>query len=540
MNDTAPAPSDELEALLAEGRRWFVPDCRKTIALMEELQQRAEATSRMELVLEAQLLRVHSLWALSELEAAHRILDEAEGLASRQNIAAMSPRIANLRAELHLAAAEYPLALKYWSQCLKQATALQLTALYVPACLGLGNIFVAHGQHDMALTWHEQALDFAEREQDVDNLANCLLHLCADFNKLGEFTTTLLLSESREAILRQCNHPAWLGDWYSYRGHAHHGLGQLGEAEQWLQEAYRINIQTNYRWSQSVTLLSLGQVLIAAGRLAEARCHLEQSLQLVMSFGSKPLLEQIHEKLAALFEAEGDHERALYHHRAYHTLAITEARELANTRLGNTLDRRMKEVDLRLQLLQTRHENSQLRLYSSRKSAEMALLAHQASHDALTGTLNRRMLDEQLELLLQRSLQEGSALSLLMVDLDHFKAINDSFGHAAGDQVLRLTGRMLQQSSRNNDLVARYGGEEFMMLLPGADEHTAQIVAERVRQKIQNADWASQQEGLRVTTSIGVATLQEHDDPASLQQRADKALYRAKSGGRNRVEFEHD
>ncbi|WP_028452052.1 GGDEF domain-containing protein [Chitinilyticum aquatile] len=529
-------PSIELEQLLAEGQQWFVPDCSHTISIMEQLYPRALAAGCHDLAGKALLLWAHSLWALSAGSEAHRILDLAQELADKHHQPEILARADNIRAELHLSAGEYQAALKNWGQCLRQAIPLGLRDLYVSACLGFGNVFVAHGQHAEALAWHEMALDFAETAGDHDQHANALLHICADLNKLGQFATTLQLSHKAEQIIRQSSHTAWLGDWLGYRGHAHFGLGQQEEAEYWLQQAHAINIQTNYRWSQSLTLLALGKVLLASGKMQAAREHLEQALTLISSFGSKPLLEQAHQLLAELFERQGEYGQALLHHRAYHELALAEARQLASTRLGSTLERRMKDVDIRLQLLHTRHENTVLRLNNSRRAQEVETLAHQASHDPLTGILNRRKLDQELERWVEQSQQDGRELSLLMLDLDHFKSINDRFGHAMGDEVLRLVGRMLQHSSRNDDVIARYGGEEFCVLLPGADLHTAQLVAERIRLRIQQTDWAALHAELQVTTSIGIATLTGDDDACTLQKRADTALYRAKQAGRNRVE----
>lgn len=536
----APLSSGELEHLLAEGRRWFVPDCSQTIRVMAQLHPQALAANRIDLAGEALLLWAHSLWAISERDESHRILDLADALAAKHHLTDIQARADNIRAELHLSSGEYQLALKSWAQCLRVAIPLERHSLYVSACLGIGNVFVAHGQHADALYWHEMALDFTETQDDPDQHANCLLHICADLNKLEQFGTTLQLSQKAEHIIVGSQHKAWLGDWYGYRGHAHFGLGELEEAEHWLQQAYAINIQTNYRWSQSLTLLALGKVLLARGKADAACAHLEQALELIHSFGSKPLLEQAYRQLAELYELQGHPEQALWHHRRFHELAMADARQLASIRLGNTLERRMKEVDIRLQLLHTRHENSVLKQSNSRKAQEVAVLAHQASHDPLTGILNRRKLDQELERWIEQTQRSGGDLSLLMLDLDHFKAINDRFGHAMGDEVLRLVGRMLQHSSRNDDVIARYGGEEFSILLPRVDLYTAQLVAERIRNRIEHADWASLNPALTVTTSIGIASFLEEDDSVSLQKRADDALYRAKQTGRNRVVSQND
>jgi two-component system, cell cycle response regulator len=157
--------------------------------------------------------------------------------------------------------------------------------------------------------------------------------------------------------------------------------------------------------------------------------------------------------------------------------------------------------------------------------------------DSLTLALNRRALTERLESELDRARRYSLTLSLLMVDLDHFKAVNDSFGHLAGDEALRGVARVLQREARSVDVVARYGGEEFVVILPETGEEGAVKVAERIRARVTEQP----QEGLvpmpAVTVSIGVATVlsSQLQAPEELIALADEALYRAKAQGRNRV-----
>ncbi len=164
----------------------------------------------------------------------------------------------------------------------------------------------------------------------------------------------------------------------------------------------------------------------------------------------------------------------------------------------------------------------------------VAGLELQGMTDALTAVWNRRAFDRRLREEWQRHRQDGRALGLLMVDLDFFKRINDDFGHPAGDAVLVQVAGLLQASVRRSDLVARFGGEEFAVVLPDADIASARAVAEKVRRAIEQAAWPNRP----LTASIGVASVvpaASGDGPA-LVAAADKALYRAKQTGRNRVQ----
>ncbi|MBX3187066.1 MAG: diguanylate cyclase [Labilithrix sp.] len=160
-----------------------------------------------------------------------------------------------------------------------------------------------------------------------------------------------------------------------------------------------------------------------------------------------------------------------------------------------------------------------------------------ASTDALTQLPNRRAFVENMRAELSRTSRDGASLSLLMLDVDRFKAINDTRGHAAGDAVLTELGRILPKHARDYDLVARWGGEEFVVALPSSNRMAALIVAERLRQAVANMSVADPAGGapLMATVSIGAATQVPGDSLDSLLERADRALYAAKLSGRDCV-----
>lgn len=167
-----------------------------------------------------------------------------------------------------------------------------------------------------------------------------------------------------------------------------------------------------------------------------------------------------------------------------------------------------------------------------------AALQEQASRDSLTGLLNRRAFHELASQMLRTAHRRREPAALLMIDLDHFKAINDQFGHAEGDRVLKRVGETLLATARENDIVARFGGEEFVMVLLGVDEAESMVAAERVRAAIA----AISDTQAPIQASIGVAELrpqrQKSDVAAELDKllgQADQALYAAKRTGRNRV-----
>ena len=188
---------------------------------------------------------------------------------------------------------------------------------------------------------------------------------------------------------------------------------------------------------------------------------------------------------------------------------------------------------LRVMSSRVRNDNTHLqRSFHLQREYERA-----AKTDLLTGVHNRRWMDEMFPRQIARSERSGQPLALLMVDIDRFKRLNDTYGHLIGDVVLKGTARKLTETLRPTDFLVRYGGEEFVALLPGAGESAAMTAAERLRVAVERSDFAAPEPStlLKVTVSIGIAILEQQDCVERLIERADNALYRAKAAGRNSV-----
>ncbi len=184
-----------------------------------------------------------------------------------------------------------------------------------------------------------------------------------------------------------------------------------------------------------------------------------------------------------------------------------------------------------LKTMVTRLQKTQLHVQKQNK--ELSFLA---TRDSLTGCLNRRSFSEQFEARFEQAKNEGQELACIMVDIDHFKLVNDNYGHATGDLVIKMLAEILKSNTRNEDLVGRYGGEEFCLVLPGMTADISMRLAERIRLKIKDESAKRFSAGPRVTASLGVATI--NDDPQTpdeLNHLADEALYIAKESGRNMV-----
>jgi diguanylate cyclase (GGDEF)-like protein len=167
-----------------------------------------------------------------------------------------------------------------------------------------------------------------------------------------------------------------------------------------------------------------------------------------------------------------------------------------------------------------------------------ALLA-EARTDTLTGLKNRRSFDEELCRQFAQRQRQGIVFSLLLIDLDHFKLVNDTHGHPAGDLVLQTVAQLLTKTLREMDLIYRHGGDEFAVVCPGSKLHEALTAAERIRQAMCATPVPLLRNGVSLTLSVGVAEVDGSETADGLLQRADQALYAAKHAGKNRVRL-HD
>ncbi len=191
----------------------------------------------------------------------------------------------------------------------------------------------------------------------------------------------------------------------------------------------------------------------------------------------------------------------------------------------------LEQRNTELQSIVTRLKSTQNQVQQQNKE-----LSYLAARDPLTGCLNRRSFSEQFEVLFDASRNFDSALSCIMVDLDNFKAVNDTYGHSTGDEVIKLLADILKTSCHKEDLVGRYGGEEFCLVLPGMSPDKAVTVAERIRMRMKDESMKQFKGEPCVTASLGVASMLDNpESPGNLQHKADEALYTAKESGRNRV-----
>lgn len=436
----------------------------------------------------------------------------------------------------------FELALACAQECCARARASDEPRRQVPALTALGACFERMGDPWQAERLMGDALAIArvhgtpfDRMQTLSNL--CAVTIGAYYllrGVAGESDVQAVLQRSlayaREAvqIASEAADAAFDAVIWGNLGEVLVHLGQAEEAWEWLTAALLRALEGGHQAQACRIRCTVAELHLQAGRHAQAAAALGRLLQ-ESNPGITATLVRVHHGLYRALRALGDDRGALQHFECY---AQIERRRAIN------------QLQSQSQLLVTRVEVEQARVQAERLRRE-ALAERQradefesrALRDALTGLGNRRQLDRSLPGMLDQAVRGGGPMALAMLDVDHFKGVNDRFGHALGDRVLVALAQMLREHIRSEDVAVRIGGEEFLLVLPGTGAEAALEVCERLRRQVAGHDWSALAPGFSgVTVSIGLAHAPPYERQ-SLFEQADRALYWAKGEGRNRVKL---
>ncbi len=219
------------------------------------------------------------------------------------------------------------------------------------------------------------------------------------------------------------------------------------------------------------------------------------------------------------------------------TEQITEIKKLKIDVIQSTMKIKERTDFVKEELVKANEKIRETRDKLKKIEEELDKTKEKALYDGLTKAYNRAMFDDKISKELQKSKRDKTNFFLLMIDIDYFKKINDTYGHQTGDMVLKILTQQIQKVIREIDFFARYGGEEFSLILPEIDEELAKEISERVRSKIEKTKFVYNSDHIKVTISIGMTKSLAEDSVETIIGRADKALYNAKHSGRNRVVY---
>ena len=271
----------------------------------------------------------------------------------------------------------------------------------------------------------------------------------------------------------------------------------------------------------------LAEVVRAEGDLDEATAMMDAQLDCPTIDEDPQLQIRLHQALYEMHKQRGRSAEALHHYEKLHALTLTMTTQTAGLQsqlLINTL-----EVE------QARHEAVRSQLEAEMQRIRAEELDDQAHTDPLTLLPNRRALDRELPLLMNRARDLSQPLCAAMIDFDHFKRVNDAYGHAIGDQVLTTMAEMLRAVTRESDLAVRVGGEEFLLVFGNTELEQAVLACERLLASVRDYAWGGVAVGLTCTISAGLAALQPNERVSHWLERADMALYGAKRRGRDQI-----
>jgi diguanylate cyclase len=346
-----------------------------------------------------------------------------------------------------------------------------------------------------------------------------LFHRLRDIGQSEEIERLLLDARDRareaQALERQVEDPVYEVTIAANLGEILVYLHDGGPAHATLGQALRLADERGLKAHHWRIRCSLAEWHLAAGQAAAARAD----MLALLAVPGVPMATAVRARQALwrACRALGGFEEALSH------FEIAERMERERT---------THQLRAQSRLFVTRSEHEQARSDAQHERARADAWREHAERDALTGLANRRGLERAFRELLPRARAEGQPLALAVLDIDHFKRVNDTHGHAAGDAVLVRLAQLLRENTRSSDVLARSGGEEFVLVLPGMGPEAAIELCERLRQRVARQPWPECPGLQRVTVSLGLATTPPYDG-RELQTRADRALYTAKHAGRN-------
>ncbi len=317
--------------------------------------------------------------------------------------------------------------------------------------------------------------------------------------------------------------------------------GEIGPAFELLDDAYTMATRHGHKALALTCDSQRAEILVAAGRHHQAIPILLVSLERAESLFSNRLVLDMRLQLYKAYKARGSMADALAQHEQYHALVKAQLEHRSNTQSRLLLNRleldqaRFGAERAQLEANVQRVRAERMEAHKERLEQEAVELGRNLLADALTGLGNRRQIDRGLPPLLLHAASSGITLSIAVLDIDHFKKVNDRFGHPVGDAVLKALADILRNTLRAGDMIARMGGEEFLIALVDTPSQYARETCERLRIAVEHYAWDDLAVGLQVTISIGLCTQVTSSDAGEILTRADAALYKAKHAGRNQV-----
>ena len=400
----------------------------------------------------------------------------------------------------------------------------------------LSVIYAESNDLPAALETSQQVLLLQREGGPIRGRSLALNNLAMTYLELGMGDQALEACEECLQLARENGIEAMVITALSTMGEIYLGIKDFVKAEDFLLQSLKLARENNKSPDELQCLLNLGKVYQYKQNDEAALSAFQSALLLSNTSNDRRGEFQSHQLLSEVYEKRREFESAFQHYKQFHVLKETvfnedSVKRLEGLKVIHQVETSKREAEIHyLKTIELKRE------IEERKSAQDSL-QKLASLDPLTEVLNRRELFNLGEQTLEHTLQKEQPFTVIMFDIDYLKRINDTYGHATGDQVLIHTTNLVRESLRQGEIIARYGGDEFVILLPGSNCAQGCEIAERLRKKMDSQGMIDGKDDLHITVSIGIAEL-NHASDASLETLlacADQALYVAKQAGRNQL-----
>jgi len=534
----------QLQALNTEAWSLRMSDPQRSTVLGQEALSLAERLGNTHQVVAAlRTLALYDINATDFRSALDRLNRTMTLLAARPDMG-LERECKNLLAALYHNLSNNDRATSLQLECFELAKQLGHKDGQANALLNLGNICcMGLNDRQSAIGYFRRALEIQLQTDNTRGQATTLYNLAEVLVELGRWDEAIdTATEGREAavaggvrLLEATN--------MNTIARAYNGLGLHDLAEPMHDQAITLlnSLNLDHPDIQGNMQLNRAENLMALGRHGEAEQLIRTTLNFVEEHALPELRVTVHRTLADLYKQTGQYLQAMTHSETAFVLKEHLDTQQAGERTRGMLmqfevDRAQTETELyRIRTEELAAINAQLEEAARERATlldtlqdQQALLERQVREDALSGLYNRRHAEVLLDAAFQDATHGGDPFVICMIDIDHFKRVNDHYSHQTGDEVIRQVGQLLKTSLRERDVVGRYGGEEFVMMLAATSLEQARKVTERLRLSIQNHDWEQVAPGLKVTLSVGAAISTGHVTWERIVGAADVKLYEAK------------
>ncbi len=434
---------------------------------------------------------------------------------------------------------DYPQASDFATRAVSLARELSLNDHEAFALDAQASVYYLSGEPEQALVHFTEAINILERSNNLYIKCFVLNNMSLTLSALGSFDAALAsaheslqLAREQSLLIQESNAADTIAQILLE-------MENYAEAERYLNDALSQTEKNEFDIFQVYMLSNLGKAHLKLNNFEKAAFFLQRAVLAASTIGARSDEANCHKLLSEVYENQELHQDALDHFRIFHdmheaVMGEKVARRLSAQRTAHELDIVRREAEIQ------RLRAAALELEIDDQKRAQAILERLATLDPLTEIYNRRHFYDLALKGIQRSLRYKHSMSVLMIDIDNFKLVNDKYGHPVGDKVIRAVANLIHEILRNMDIVGRFGGEEFAVILPETLSPGGVLVAERIRLKVANLQFQSESGEFSITISIGVSCSDGlSGNPTEILDQlikvADDALYEAKSKGRNKT-----